>query len=85
MGRRARHARRGRGPTGVPAALAPLLGAAVLVGAVRGLEQAWLRVRGVRPAQEESLAARLVHATLLTQALRLAGRFGLPKGSGRRS
>jgi hypothetical protein len=68
----------GRGRNGLTSAFRPLVGAAVLVGIVRGVEHVWERVRGVRPAQEHTTVARLVHATLLTQALRLARRFGLP-------
>ncbi len=63
----------------VPAAYAPLIGSAVLVGAVRGVETLWLRIRGVRPTQETSTGAHLVHAALLTGALRLAHRSGLPR------
>jgi hypothetical protein len=65
----------------VPAAAAPLVGAAVLVGAVRGVDALWLRIRGVRPTQERTTGARLLHAALLSAALTLAQRSGLPQTS----
>ena len=74
-----RHAAKRRMLSKVPAAYAPLIGSAVLVGAVRGVETLWLRIRGVRPTQETSTGAHLVHATLLSGALRLAHRSGLPR------
>jgi len=64
----------------LPAA-APLVGSAVLVAAVRGVETLWVRLRGVRPTQETTTGARLLHAVLLTGALALAHRAGLPRTS----
>jgi hypothetical protein len=66
----------------LPAASAPFVGSAVLVGAVRGVETLWMRIRGVRPMEETTTGARLVHAALLTGALILAERVGLPRSTG---
>jgi len=72
-----RSASTGRVSSRVPGAIAPLVGAAVLVGAVRGVETLWVRIRGVRPTEETTIGARLTHAALLTGALTLARRSGL--------
>jgi len=78
-----RRTAKGRTSSRSPAAYAPLVGSAVLVGVVRGIEALWVRTRGVRPTEESTTAARLVHAALLTGALRLAYRTGLPRTSSR--
>jgi len=69
--------RRGPKRSRVPGAIAPLVGSAVLVGAVRGVEALWVRIRGVHPTVETTTGARLMHAALLTGALALARRSGL--------
>jgi hypothetical protein len=71
--------RGGRSGSRVSGALAPLLGAAVLVVVVRAVESTWVRARGVPASEESSTGARLTHAVLLSSALSLARRFGLPR------
>lgn len=83
--------RRRSGSAAVPKELRPIVGGVVLVVTLRTIDMLWRRVTG-RPtpleaadtagsaAAEPSVARdRLVYATLLSGALRLARRTGLPK------
>lgn len=73
----------------IPRPLQPLLGGALLIGAVRAIDAIWTRTTGRRPplptegaepvddAAPGVLRDRLVYALLLGGALRLAQRVGL--------
>ena len=73
----------------VPRPLRPLVGSAVLVGAVRAIDAIWTRAAGRKPPLPSSDAVatddgtpaavrdRLLYALLLGGALRLARRAGL--------
>jgi hypothetical protein len=80
MTRGARRSERGRerGRLHVPRALAPLIGAAVLVASTRVIDLAWRRFRGMPADEDRSVSGRLLRATLLGSALALARRVGLP-------
>lgn len=72
----------GRGPrraTPLPRAIAPLVGAVVLVTAARMIDAVWRRTRGMSAAEDDSVSGRLLHASLLGAALSLAQRLGLPE------
>ncbi len=76
----------------VPRPLRPLVGSAVLVGAVRAIDAIWTRAAGRKPPLPSSDAVatddrspatvrdRLLYALLLGGALRLARRAGLRDG-----
>lgn len=68
-----------RRATLVPRAIASLVGAAVLVASARTIDAAWRRTRGMSAAEDDSVSGRLLRASLLGAALRLAQRLGLPE------
>jgi hypothetical protein len=92
-----------RRTTGIPKALRPIVGGIALVGSVRLIDAAWRRVTGrpvptdqppagdpSGPADDAGLVRdRVAYSLLLSAAMRLARRLGLPedgdaaKGSGR--
>jgi hypothetical protein len=83
MARPTRQGGRGRRRAAlVPRAIAPLVGAAVLVASARVIDAAWRRTRGMSAAEDDSVSGRLLHASLLGAALRLAERLGLPDARG---